>query len=56
LIGPPAAYIGDEPVSGFVSVKAQALRFYLLSPLNLPTTIPNHPPSQNGNGGEVQRW
>lgn len=29
LIGPPAAYIGDEPVSGFVSIKAQALLFYL---------------------------
>ncbi len=29
LLGPPAAFVGEEPVSGFVSVKAQALLFYL---------------------------
>ena len=29
LLGSPAAFVGDEPVSGFVSIKAQALLYYL---------------------------
>ena len=29
LLGSPAAFVGNEPVSGYVSVKAQALLYYL---------------------------
>ena len=29
LLGSPAAFVRNEPVSGFVSVKAQALLYYL---------------------------
>jgi DNA-binding SARP family transcriptional activator len=29
LLGPPAAFPSDEPLNGFVSIKAQALLFYL---------------------------
>lgn len=29
LLGSPAAFVGDEPVSGFVSIKAQALLYFL---------------------------
>ena len=29
LLGSPAAFVGDEPVTGFVSIKAQALLYYL---------------------------
>ncbi len=29
LLGASAAFIGDEPVSGFVSIKARALLYFL---------------------------
>jgi len=29
LLGNPAAFVGDEPVTGFVSIKSQALLYYL---------------------------
>ncbi len=29
LLGGPAVFVGDEPVSGFVSIKARALLYFL---------------------------